>query len=285
VPLLLYGTWHAVQTGGSFGLDQTQGWFLYGRVAQIADCRGAAVPLPTRPLCDIPPDWRRAYPPGTWIWGVGAPAVWLFSGTPDAHAEEPGGGAIIARNNALLEHFALAIIRAHPAAYLDAVASDFLRFFDPTIAPESDPDGATVTFPSAPLTGWLWPGPRDTYQPGYVPRVRWPAPLLTLYQTVFHAPRLLLGVLALAAVVALLVPLLSRRRIGLDRRPEMFLLAGSGIVMLLGSAIFVGFVVRYLIPSVPLVVTGGAVAVNELVRARPVRAWSRAPAQTAAARG
>jgi 4-amino-4-deoxy-L-arabinose transferase-like glycosyltransferase len=285
VPLLMYGSWHAVRTDGSFGLDQTQGWFLYGRVAQLADCRGATVPAPTRPLCDIPPAWRRAFPPGTWIWGMGAPAVWLFGGTPDAHAEQPGGGVIVARNNTLLEQFALGIIRAHPAAYLNAVATDFLRFFDPTADPGPDPDDDTVTFPSAPLTGWVWPGPRDRYQPGYVPRVRWPAPLLSAYQSVFHAPRLLLALLALAALMALLVPPLSRRRIQLERRPELLLLAGAGLAMLLGSAIFVGFVVRYLIPSVPLVLAGGAVAVNEFVRARAVRPWTRAPVRTVTARG
>jgi hypothetical protein len=266
LPLLVYLSW-AWRTEGSFKVDQAEGWFLYGRIAQIADCRGANVPAPTRSLCYVPAAWRRAFPPGFWIWGADAPAVKLFGGTPDSHWGKPRGAAIIARDNGMLEGFAIAIILSHPVAYATVVGSDFLRFFVPAASPYSDADGVTVRFPSSPLTDWVWRGPRNRYLPGYVPRLHWPASLLARYQDVFHAPRLLLGALTIVALSALLAPILTLGRVTVGRRAEIFLLTGSGVVMLLASAALVGFELRYLIPTIPLLVSGGLVAANELVDA------------------
>ncbi len=274
LPLCVYASWHAWRTDGSFALDQSQGWFLYGRVGQFADCQGADVPRLTQPLCDLSAEWRPLFTPGLWVWGVGSPAVRLFAGTPDHFASSPSGEARTARDNQLLEEFALAIIRAHPLAYATAAGADFLRFFDPGASPARDADGATVTFPSAPLTDWVYAGPRHRYVPGYVPRVRWPASLLVSYQKVLRAPRLLLGALAVVALIALLVPLVTPLQ--LVRRAEIFLLTGSGLAMLLGAAALVGFVVRYLVPSVPLLVAGGLLAGHELAQAARVARLERA---------
>jgi hypothetical protein len=267
VPLLGYAAWHASQTGGSFGLDQANGWFLYGRVAGFADCRGADVPPSTFALCAFPAEWRPFFSPGLWVWGVDSPAVRLFGGTPDRYADQSAGEAMTARNNRLLERFAVAIIGAHPGAYARAVVTDFLRFFDPRAGPFTDADGVTVTFPGAPLTTWVYRGPRDRYLRGYRPQVRWPASLLRAYQKVFHTPRLVLGLLVLAALTALLAPFASGGRLRPSHQPEILLLTGSGLAMLLGSAAFVGFVVRYLIPAVPLLMAGGVLASHEIVRA------------------
>ncbi|MDQ6746437.1 MAG: phospholipid carrier-dependent glycosyltransferase [Actinomycetota bacterium] len=266
-PLLLYTSWNAIQTGGSFGFDQMQGWFLYGRIAQIADCNGATIPASSRRLC-VPVGLRHEYSPGDWIWIPASPPDQMTGGNPDFYAGKPGGAARAASNNRVLQDFAIAIIRAHPLAYARTAASDFLRFFDPAAIPPNDPDGLTVTFPSAPLLGWLYGSYRDRYLPGYVPRVRWPAPLLVQYQKRFPDPRLLLGVLSIVALIALLAPILSRGRLEVRHRAEIFLLMGSGIAMLLASAAFVAFVVRYLIPAVPLLISGGILAVNELLRLR-----------------
>jgi hypothetical protein len=274
LPLLVYAAW-AWRTEGSFNVDQAEGWFLYGRIAQIADCRGANVPAPTRSLCYVPAAWRRAFPPGFWVWGADAPAVKLFGGTPDSHTGKPGGGAIVARDNRVLEGFAIAIILSHPVAYATVVGSDFLRFFVPDGSPYSDADGVTVRFPSSPLTDWVWPGPRNRYVPGYVPRLYWPASLLARYQSVFHASRLLVGALTIVALSALLAPILTVGRVIVGRRAEIFLLTGSGVVMLLASAALVGFVLRYLVPTVPLLISGGLVAANELVDATQTHTGAR----------
>lgn len=265
LPLIIYCSWHAVRTDGSFNLDQANGWFLYGRIQQIADCHGAKVPAPTLWICKVPVQWRGAYSPGGWIWDPGSPAQWITGGNPDFYAGRPGGNARTARNDRMLRDFALAIIRAHPLAYARIVAADFLRFFDPTASAYSDSDGSTVTFPSAPLNGWLSAPVRDRYLPGYVSRVRWPASALVQYQKYSPDPRLLLGVLTAAALVAFLSPILSLGRLRIGWRPEILLFTGSGLAMLLASAAFVAFVVRYLIPAIPLLACGGIVGARELI--------------------
>ena len=70
LPLLAYASWHAADTG-RFGLTQADGWFLYGRVGEIADCGNADVP---------PPRGRCA----TATRATGARARRTTSGTPTA---------------------------------------------------------------------------------------------------------------------------------------------------------------------------------------------------------
>lgn len=88
VPLLAYSAMHYVHTDGSFGLQQAQGWFLYGRVEAIADCRGASVPPATRPLCIADARVRAAPSPDFWIWSPQSPAERLFGGNPDFYVGE-----------------------------------------------------------------------------------------------------------------------------------------------------------------------------------------------------
>lgn len=267
LPLAMYCSWHALRTDGSFNLDQADGWFLYGRIAQIADCHGAKITGPTVWLCDVPPQVRGEYSPGGWIWDPGSPAQWITGGNPDIYAGQPGGAARTARNNQMLLDFAIAIIRAHPMAYAETVTTDFLRFFDPTASAYSDSDGSTVTFPPAPLTGWLSIPVRNRYLPRYVPRVHWPASLLLQYQKYCPDPRLVLAALTILALLAWLAPVLSFGRLQVRHRPEILLLTGSGLAMLLASAALVAFVVRYLIPAVPLLLCGGVLGTGELLRA------------------
>src|SRR3954468_2957890 len=54
LPLILYMTLYS-QVTGIFGFTQTKGWFMYGRVAEIANCRTADIPAGTRRLCPKPP--------------------------------------------------------------------------------------------------------------------------------------------------------------------------------------------------------------------------------------
>lgn len=267
LPLSLYCSWHALRTDGSFNLDEADGWFLYGRIAQIADCQGAKVPAPTLWLCDLPVQLRSYYKPGGWIWDPGSPAQWITGGSPDFYAGKPGGAARIAHNDQMLRDFATAVIRAHPAAYAGLVAADFLRFFDPTVPAYGDPDGATVTFPSSALTGWLSGPVRNRYLPGYVPPVHWPASMLIRYQKYSPDPRLVLGGLTIVALLAWLAPIVSFGRLRTGHRPEILLLTGSGLAMLLASAALVAFVVRYLVPAIPLLTGGGLIAARELIGA------------------
>ena len=87
LPLLVYASWQAADTG-RFGLTQADGWFLYGRVGEIADCGNADVPAAARPLCNRNARDRRegaAYH----IWNADGPARRTFGGMssdPDRQA-------------------------------------------------------------------------------------------------------------------------------------------------------------------------------------------------------
>jgi hypothetical protein len=72
-------------------------------------------------------------------------------------------------------------------------------------------------------------------------------------------------------LLALATAAIGRGRAPMPRSRETFLLTGAALAMLLGSAATSEFVLRYLIPVVPLLVCGGVAAcadLAELVRSR-----------------
>jgi hypothetical protein len=105
---------------------------------------------------------------------------------------------------------------------------------------------------------------RRTYAPGYEPRVLAPAALVRAYHAVVRPPRPLLGLLVLATLAALVVRVADRAR-AMPRLPEALLLTGMGLVILVAATATSGFIVRYLIPCVPLIVCGGTLALSDLL--------------------
>jgi hypothetical protein len=257
VPLVAYSMWHSAETG-HFGLTQADGWFLYGRVGEIADCGGADIPRDARPLCARNERDRRegaAYH----IWNADGPARRVFGGmSRDAQVQ--------ARSNEVLRDFALAIIRDRPGRYAELVWNDFTRYFDADAASRGNSDLAVQLPQFGRLVG-LNEQARDRWFPGFVPHVRPPAKRVRDYHEVAHTPRPVMGALALAAVAALLASAVAAllRRSPLPRRREVFLLSGAALAMLLGSAATSDFVLRYLIPVVPLLVCGGVAACADLL--------------------
>ena len=117
--------------------------------------------------------------------------------------------------------------------------------------------------------------------------MRPPAKRVRDYHQTVHTPRPLMGGLALAALAALLVSIVAALvgRAPLPRRREVFLLSGAALAMLLGTAATSDFVLRYLIPVVPLLVCGGVAACADLL-AGAVRLTMRAlPGRTEPAPG
>ena len=283
LPLLAYSSVH-LWRAGAFGLQQAEGWFLYGRVAAIADCERVRVPAATRPLCVRSAAAREWATTGFWIWSPYSPAAQLFGGNPDAHVARPDAAQRASRANRMLKDFALTVIRERPLAYGRLVAEDFGRFFVPGTGYD-DPDIVSVTLPARPRTEWIHEEARVRYVPSYVARSRPPAGALLDLQRWLHAPRWLFGALSVAAVLALTIGLTRRGRGRVPHRREILLLSGSGLAMLLVSAATTAFVVRYLIPALPLLAAGGVLAVTDLVRGRPRRPASEvASAQAAAGR-
>jgi hypothetical protein len=108
---------------------------------------------------------------------------------------------------------------------------------------------------------------RDEYQPGYEPRVRWPAQFLVALQDWSHTPRWLMGLFALATVLSAalsLTPLRNR----LEHRREIVLLGGIALAVVVGSAAVANPVVRFLVPMVPLLTAAATVAACDIASLR-----------------
>ena len=254
---------------GTFSLTEMDGWFLYAKTAAIADCRGVDIPDRARPLCQ--PADERSRDADFYLFNAASPAKQLVG--------RHRSGEQQIEDNRMLREFALAIIREHPWAYAKMVARDSAAI--------STPGGrgvdVTVRLPhgGAELAGGgraplpceecdavdvepVDTGVRDRYEPGYEPRVHWPAGLLVAYEDWFHIPRWLMGALALVVAVSTLLSL-TRLRHRLARRRETFLLGGMAIAVVVGSAAAANPTVRFLVPMAPLLVCGGTAALLDLV--------------------
>ena len=238
-----------------FGLTATPGWTLYGRVAGFADCNGVKLEPAAQKLCETSAQ-RASHPdaPDWYIWGP-SPAQRLFHPATQSIAE-------VAPTNQVLESFSRTMIRHHPLDFVSATLSDFLRYFTPGATPYNDAVSAT-TLPKSAAGEATSATTQRRDLPGLKPSVRAPAGLVRAYRSVVHVPRPVLALLALAAVLAVCLRVPARR--------EVFLLVGSALVILLGTAATGGFALRYLLPAVPLLAIGGSIAVAQLLEWRRAR--------------
>lgn len=237
-----------------FGMTATPGWTLYGRVAGFADCTGVKLEARARGLCET--SAQRASHPGTpdwYIWGP-SPAQRLFHPATQSRAQ-------VAPTNQVLESFSRTMILHHPLDFASATLSDFLRYFTPGAVPYNDAVSAT-SLPRRASAEASSPTTQRRDLPGLRLQVRSPAGFVRWYRGALHVPRPVLALLALASLLAVCLRVPARR--------EIFLLSGSALMILLGTAATGGFGLRYLMPAVPPVAVGGGIAIAEL-RAR----WSR----------
>lgn len=128
VPLLAYCTVHAAH-GRGFNLIEGDGWFLYGKVGPIVDCKGARPPKGTRALCVKPVSTD----PNYYLYSSASPANQLFFGGNPADLDAPNGWTLT--NSSLLRRFSLAVIWAHPASYARIVWQDLVNYFRPAQRP------------------------------------------------------------------------------------------------------------------------------------------------------
>src|SRR5215211_297327 len=257
IPLLAYATAQHHVTG-HFGLVEADGWFLYGRIGEIASpCGEAKIPAATRALCESTPGTHRDAP-GFYAWHPDSPAKKLFVGP------WYGDYAHRRRVDRLLHGFGVAIIRDRPLEYGELVLRDFGAYFVPGVRSESHPED----LPTTPPARLREDDQRvvDSYLRGYVPPKHTPQSFLPRVERWLHTPRWLLAIFALCAIAAFVSALLRRERAGNHR--EAIFLVGSGILILLGSSATSAFILRYLIPEVPLFVSGGALAICQLMKPR-----------------
>ena len=253
LPLLAYASVHAADGRGFGFTENIGGWGFYGRVASIADCRGADIPAETRPLCQTAAERAKGLSPSWYV------------NSPDSPAHREFGFDPSPRISGLLGDFAIAIVRAHPAEYVELVAGDFARVFEPggggVDTPLRFPKKGSFTWESVqPLKTW-----HDTYFPDYQRTIREPSGFLLAYQKVFHTARWLMGALVLAILLATVVRFFGQPR--RSSRSIYLLLGGMAIGLILGPVATVELNIRFLLPAIPLLVCGGALALRDLAEA------------------
>jgi hypothetical protein len=182
------------------------------------------------------------------MWEVSSPAIRLFHRGHETTAQR-------ARANGILAGFAWRIILHQPGAFMSAAGGDFLRYFTPGATPYAD-DVSATSLPRSANRETIDEGIRRHVIPDAHPTVRSPAGFVRGYRQVFHVPRPVLALLALAALIAVTVRVQARR--------EVMLFAGTALVLLLGTSATGGFGLRYLVPAVPLLAVGGALAARDL---------------------
>jgi hypothetical protein len=225
---------------GKFGLTQSNGRFLYGKVAPLADCRElTGVPANERYLC---PDPRHPFTTNSAMWGPDSP----IRGKPPSADKQ-------------IRDFATRVVRQHPFTYARVVALDFLHYFEPGHRiGANDPKIGQWQFPADP-NHWNVPpnGYRGPIRPGQEKRAFWPnayvgnmvgrphtnvtaSKTLHVYQRFAYTSGQILAICVLIVLVAL-----ALRRGAWRLRLDAALLAGSVLVMLLFATALSVFSYRY----------------------------------------
>jgi hypothetical protein len=264
VPILAFSTAHAI-AGRGFGLSQWDGWVLYGRVAAIADCRGVDLPEGTRPLCESAAQ-RKAHERAGWT-----PSMYVFS--PESPAHRLFGPAVTVEANPELRAFARAIIEAHPLTYTRTVLEDTAWFFRPGAGDRGLDPGVFLHEQDDDLSFLQSERVVALFFPDYSLSFRGPLHATVWYDRHLRPPRLLFGLLLLLPALSFVLAAAGRRRIALPHAAESTFLGAQALALLLGAVAFAEFNMRFLVPALPLLASGGALALADLAAAG--REWAR----------
>jgi hypothetical protein len=254
IPLLGYATWFN-KDNGPFALTSFDGDWLYGRVAQFADCTGLQLPPYERVLCESIPTATRL-----------GPNFYVWSGKSPIHRLHPPRGV---SKDAALRDFAIRVILHQPIDYARTVGGELLHYFEP---------GRAVGPRDYPVSTWQFRPFRIRFDAqaqvyvldGRFPRIDRPlATKLWTYQRLAYTNGPLL---ALALLLGLAGAVGLRRGAARPLRAESVLLTSSGFLLLLAVEMTSSFDYRYLLPSLPLLGAGGALGASILWRRRPPRA-------------
>jgi Dolichyl-phosphate-mannose-protein mannosyltransferase len=115
LPVLGYLGWYQAARG-QFTFVSYNSEFMYGRIAQFADCTGVSMPAYERALCPAQPPSQRW--PDFYMWDPRSPQVTI---------QPPPGVS----KEAMIGDFNRRIVEHQPLAYLEAVARDVLYGFSP----------------------------------------------------------------------------------------------------------------------------------------------------------
>jgi hypothetical protein len=241
--------------GGNSGMVENQGFALYGRVGQFADCTEFTPPRGTASLCvDTPPAQR----PGPFFWTFDEESPIRTEIEFDPSQEE---------DQELLARFARQAILSQPDDYAWAVARDFLRFFVPGIGdprPESGSDAENMSFArTLPTAQGASPSElAEQFGERYsdvgdgtasaASRGFWGG-----YQSLFRV-----GGIPLMLLVALSALGAALGRGSMRAGAVLFL--GAGLTLLAFPPLFSSYDVRYAVPPIDLLSAGAAIGIAVL---------------------
>jgi hypothetical protein len=267
IPVLAYVVWFN-SWFNTFNFVTYNSEFMYGRIAQFADCTGLSLPSYERHLCPQQPPAQRN--PDFYMWAKQSPQVTL----------KPADGL---SKGQIINDFNWRIIKHQPLTYLGAVANDVLYSFSPVRGdgPEKYPTRYHNFEPS-------FPGINDkdemaalrTYS-GSGPRVQ-PAlaDFLTGYGHDFYVPGPLLAAgLALGLAGAAGIGRARRSRV---RGPCLLFSLGT-IFMVVPPFIIATFDWRYELPQfslIPIAAVLGVTAMAGWDRDRPPAAAPEGTGET-----
>jgi hypothetical protein len=192
-----------------------------------------------------------------------------------------------ARRNALLQSFALGVIRHQPLAYAETVLGDMAHYA--AFGRSTGPRDESITQWQFHITREQLPRTRARVVRearrwggavgGWLPGER----VLIDYQRVAYTPGPLL---ALAVLLALAAAATGGAGGGRRVRAETLTLAAAGVALPLGAAMTSMFDFRYLLPALPLLPAAGVLGAAALaVRARALRPAAPDPVSPGLTRG
>lgn len=291
IPMVCYAIWFH-SAWGTYAITTQGPLILYGRVSPFADCSNPTLPEYQRTLCDTRPAPER---PGTefYVWRTQHPL------SPLRDFQLPPGRGLLE----VLGDFSRRIILAQPLDYARVVAGDMYHYFgfgrweeprDASMAPweftdsfDAGPDDPAQleaekargdNFPrvirelrgSPEATGLFGDEAPPKFQiVGSLAR------FLDSYQDIVYTPG---PVLAVALILGIIGAVLRPRRRTRKRsaRPECFLFASMGTVLLLVPAATAVFDYRYLLPAIPFLSMAGVLGSYEI---RKRGSWTIAAAR------
>lgn len=258
--------------GNGFGIAPSPGWYLYGRVAQFADCKQFTPPPRTTSLCQTIPVSQR---PGAYSYMFDpkfSPALRLV-GT-------------FGKDDRLVDSWAERALRAQFGDFLTTAWTYLRGYYVPSSLParlessrtELDPqldftNNGNVFFAAAALQSLEhYFGPIKTHY------INWGRRILRGWQVVFRLGATLLSITTVLTLIGLAVG--SRRsRFGV-------LLFGVGGLSLLAAPVLTGnYVGRYTVPVAGPLMAATAITITELLHIwrRSKSGESRRPAATTVA--
>lgn len=250
-------------SGQRFGIAPSPGWYLYGRVAQFADCHKFVPPPGTAALCQNTPQSRRpaAY---YYTFESGSPAVRVFGafGRDDATVGSWARAALLPQFGDFLGT-AWTYLRSY---YVPGSLPARLKATSTGLDPQLD-----FTNRGNPIVVSAMKVDLETYYDRYtVHPIRWGLQFLHDWQRVVRFGATALFVTTVLSLIGLLVG---------DRRSRVgVLLFGLGGLSLLLAPVLTGtYSGRYTVPMAGLLAGAAAITITELARRGALRWRYRRP--------